>query len=221
MKIYQKLVATLLISLVAFTGCKKDDEDDSISYELGDIVCKIDGVQKKFSLGGSSSSVQSNVNHYDDNYFASPTGKVIQVGRVDEAFSVLTIDIFKDLDQIKAPQTYNIEPLDYENFFEDEENEEDLMYLNGKEAMISFVNFTNYSTYMSWHPKGNASITITSTANDIIEGSFEGWLYASNVDMDFNMDFDDDFEPEVDSVHVTEGKFKIQLVRESIIPYYN
>jgi hypothetical protein len=54
--------------------------------------------------------------------------------------------------------------------------------------------------------KAKASVTITSTDNDVIEGTFEGSLY-----------HEDDVNSEYKFIEVTDGKFKIKLIRENIL----
>ncbi len=223
MEIFKKLLFVLAISLLTLTACKKDEPDSDtasssdMNLELGDIICKIDGVERKFSQGGSSAMVKSNVNHYDTSYFASPTGKVIQCGRYDASIKMFTIDIFKDLDKIKTPETYTSQPVDFENFVDNDEE-----YSNAKEIMLSYTSMLDMSMYMSWHQKGRSSITITSKSNDILEGTFKGVLYSETVDIT-NIDLSSDGRPEsyIDSVFVTDGKFKIQLVRESLLENIN
>lgn len=220
MNIFKNSLLLFLISLLTLTGCKKDDSDSdsdpeiNMNLELGDIMCKIDGVQRKFSFGGSSTMIKSNVNHYDDNYFGSPTGKVIQCGRYDESIKMFTIDIFKDLDKIEVPTTLTSIPMDFENFEDDEEG-----YSNAKEVMITYTSISDMSFYMSWHPKGSSTLTITSKKDDILEGTFEGWLYSEIFEdiMSYNLDSEEPPESTVDSIRVTDGKFKIQLVRESLL----
>jgi hypothetical protein len=184
-----------------------------MTLELGDIICKIDGIQRKFSEGGSSAMVKSNTNHFDDDYYASPTGKVIQCGRYDKSINMFVIDIFKDLDKIEIPTTYTSTPIDFENYEED--------YSNAKEVMITYISVSDISGYMSWHPKGSSSLTITSKKNDILEGTFEGWLFSESFDYnDFNLNSEGPPESSIDSIRVTDGKFKIQLVRESLLQNY-
>ncbi|MAW64661.1 MAG: hypothetical protein CMD18_00535 [Flavobacteriales bacterium] len=76
--------------------------------------------------------------------------------------------------------------------------------------------------YISWHSKGSSSLTITSKSNDILEGTFEGWIFSESIDiMDFNLNSEGPTESIIDSIIVTDGKFKIQLVRESLLENIN
>lgn len=218
MDIFKKIFFLLFISLLVLTGCKKDDSDSDSSVEsemkleLGDIMCKVDGIQTKFSFGGSSEMIKSNVNHYDADYYPSPTGKVIQLGRSNTDFKIFVIDIFKDFDKIKTPETFTSKPSDFEDFSEDDE-----LYSDSKEIMLSYTDMSSMKMYTSWGEKGSSSVTITSKLSDVIEGTFNGVLYAESVDI-MNFDFSSDDIPEIsiDSVLITDGKFKIQLVRESL-----
>ena len=113
------------------------------------------------------------------------------------------------------PTTYEVEPYDFWSV----EEEDELDYGNHKEVMLTYTEMPSFSMYMSWHERGRSKLTITSKSSDLIEGTFEGWLYAYTFNMDdfYSTDLESTFEDNIDSVHVTEGKFKIQLIRGSII----
>lgn len=205
-----KTTITFLLIGLALVGCKKEDETNSSnsntnqSANSGEIVCDLDGNYQVYSIAGS------NTNHYDDNYASSPTGKLIQAGRTNADVDVFVIDIWKDLDQIVTPATYEVTPIDFANYEDDV-----VSYGNAKECMITYFEFSTNVFYRSWHERGNTTLTINSKTNDLIEGTFSGWLYADIID------FTNPFVVETDSIHVTNGEFKIQLVRGSIIEAAN
>lgn len=195
--IFSVLCLGLIISSVS---CKKEEEETTntsgTSAVLGDeIRCKIDGTEVSFLHSGGDT------HHYDTNYPPSPTGKLIQAGKAIQSsgitgVQVFAIDIWKDLDQMIIPTTYTVTPADIEDSSVDH-----LVWL-------SFT--TGLTTYLSQMPGGSVSLTVTSKTGDLIEGTFSGKLYGNIIDLS------NPFNIQMDSIQVTDGKFKVQLVRESI-----
>jgi hypothetical protein len=222
-----KLVISVFILglIVSVTSCKKDTEEEETTTTtevtnettnetttgtptttgagttgttgtttLGDeIRAKIGGVEKSFTYSGT------NTHHYDTDYPGSPTGKLIQAGKAKEGATlpeIFAIDIFKDLDLMSIPTTYIVTPADIEDTTVD---------------ALALLTYTSGTTiYTSQLPGGNVSCTVTSKTNDLIEGTFSGKLFGNIID------FSNPFNIIMDSIQVTDGQFKVQLIRESI-----
>ncbi len=199
MNILNKGKAVVLAALVLFSvSCKKDDNlgtQGGNTVNLGEIICDIDGVHHIFNSGGG------NTYHYDDDYPGSPTGKLIQAGKAENSggISIFAIDIFHDLDQLVIPTTYTIKPGDIGG-----------TGTYSKELLLSYTNLGGIK--WSYDEGADCSLTVTGKTNDIIEGTFSGKLFGPGV-----ININDPFAPMVkDSVMVTNGKFKVQLIRASI-----
>ena len=217
----KKILFTLALSAMLLTGCEKDepettsattsnsnsnsnsDSDSDLLDSEDEIVetftCKIDGITRTFdSRYINYNFLFSDENSYDDSYTGNPSGKLIRITRFDDVFDCLKIELFKDLDDINPPQTFTT-------------NSDSVSVFTDKELEISYTDLaqleeTYFGVYsnISFNKSARASLTVTSTDNDVIEGNFEGVLY-----------FENNIYSNYDSVKVTDGKFKIKLERET------
>ena len=169
----------LIIGLLStISSCKKEEEEaeqvtlptadndegngstDGVSAPLSEeIRCKIDGVEKSFKFAGA------NTHHYDASYSSSPTGKLIQLAKSSTGSmlpEIFAIDIWKDLDLMNIPQTYQVTPADIED--PDVDHLVWLSYTSGAKI------------YLSQMPGGELTLTVTGKTNDLIEGTFSGKL---------------------------------------------
>jgi hypothetical protein len=189
MKSRKLFLVGFAVLALTLTNCKKESNTPTTTEPTGDYIrCKVNGVVHTFDKAGSG----GNISNYDDNYEGSPNRKVIQMARLEGLMDIFTIDIFKDLDSLKVPQT--------------------LSYgantsIDNYEFMITYMQ--SFKSYMSIYneDKSNSSITITSKTNDVIKGTFKGTYYGVNFDT-----FD------LDSVKITDGEFRVKVVRKSLIP---
>jgi len=214
-KIKLIIPAIILGLVISVASCKKEteEEDTTTSTETStetstgsttsgttgtttltdEIRAKINGIEKTFTYSGT------NTHHYDTDYPSSPTGKLIQAGKAKEGATlpeVFAIDIFRDLDLMTIPTTYTVTPADIES--------------TSIDATV-WLSYTSGTTiYLSEMPGGNVSLTVTSKTNDVIEGTFSGKLFGNIIDLS------NPFNIVMDSITVTDGQFKVQLVRESV-----
>lgn len=188
------MLSTLLISMF---GCKKE-EIKSPALALGEIRCEINGVKHSFNISGG------NTHHYDDSYAASPSGKVLQMGKVSSSSNpgVFAIDVFKDLDLLTIPYTNITKASEIQNGG----------YLD---SWLTYTNMSDFSIWSSINDGSSTTLNITSKVGDVIEGTFSGVIYGTPT-----IDFSNLFAPPIqDSIIITLGEFMVPIIRESIVNY--
>ena len=189
------ILVVIAVFALTVTSCKKSTTTpkttSSTTPTVDYIRCKVNGVTHTFDISGSN----SNVSNYDNNYPNTPNHKVIQMARLEGGTDVFTIDIYEDLDSLIAPKTFSTSGVS-----------KDLMKHN-----FSITYLQSFKSYLSWYEsdevKSNSSITITSKENDIIQGTFNGTFYGFDIT---------NFE--LDSIKITDGEFRVKVVRKSLIP---
>jgi len=227
----KKILFTLALSAVMLTGCEKEEPEtetntstnSNSSSDLSDIMdsgsdsdeekideiftCKIDGQQRNFKSQdiGFYSFYFSNINVFDNDWCGSRTGKGLQIERFDQDNNSVMIELYNGFNEMDAPVTYSLDTSDYDGANVPQTAR--IVY-NDIEFRLDFE--TGEGLFTSWHRNGNVSVTVTNTADNVIEGTFEGWLYNEYLE-NYST-----YEYTLDSMHITEGKFKIKLVEDEI-----
>tara|TARA_Y100000589_G_scaffold297088_1_gene304631 strand:- start:2855 stop:3526 length:672 start_codon:yes stop_codon:yes gene_type:complete len=217
----KKMLFALALSAVMLTGCEKEEPEtetntstnsnsssDSDEEKINEIfTCKIDGNQRSFSTlkGYYSSFLLDNINAFDNDWCGSRTGKGIKIERFDSENNSVVIELFEGLNEIETPMTYSLDTSDYDGVVVPK-----IARIAYNDIDLRFDYETGAGEFTSWHRNGNVTVNVTSTSNNVIEGTFEGWL----CDEYYETYYSDELS--LDSMHITEGKFKIKLVEENI-----
>jgi hypothetical protein len=131
------------------TTSSADSSDSEITKEeevVEMFTCKINGVQKDFdSEYIEYNPMFSDENIYDDNFIGNSSGSLIRIRRFDVLFDYVKIELFKDLDEIKPPQTFTtFSEFETEAFSKDKELEMTFTDLSefGENLMSAYTNIS-------------------------------------------------------------------------------
>ena len=238
MKNFIKISFALIAPVLFFTACEKDEPESNSSTNVSSVnsvsntttssntsntssstdgekddevvemfTCKIDGNQRSFStLNGYYGFLLEDINAFDNDWCGSRTEKGIKIERFDSENNSVVIELFEGLDEIETPMTYSLDTSDYDGVVLPK-----IARISYNDIELRFDYETGAGEFTSWHRNGNVTVNVTSTSNNVLEGSFEGWLYD-----EYYKDIYSSSELSLDSMHITEGKFKIKLIEENI-----